>query len=119
MLAGAGELVCGVIKDTIDSTNQILTCGHRELENLFHIFKPCELIRMLHETNEGYFNEKWNADEPLKMMLKIVSYSSESFKSYFYGFKSFEEFMLAFYILEVHFKLWDVIRGKWVGRNET
>jgi len=119
MLAGAGELVCGVTKDTFDSPNKILICGHCwELENLFHIFKPCELMRMLHGSSEGYFNEKWNVDEPLKMMAKIVIYSDESFKSYFYGLKSLEEFMLAFYMLEVHFRLWHVPGGKWVERNE-
>ncbi|MCK4665606.1 hypothetical protein KAU33_02585 [Candidatus Dependentiae bacterium] len=119
MLAGAGGKVCGITKNTVDSPNQILACGHRELENLFHIFKPCELMRMLHGSSEGYFNEKWNADEPLKMMLKIVTHSSESFESYFYGLKSLEEFMLAFYMLEVHFRLWHVPGGKWIERNES
>ena len=118
MLAGAGGLVCGVTKDIPDSPNQMLACGHWELENLFHIFKPCELVRMLHGSNKGYFNEKWNADKPLRMMLNIVTCSNKSFESYFYGFKSFEEFMLAFYMLEVHLRLWDVTKGKWVTRNE-
>ena len=119
MLAGAGKLVCGHVNDNVDSPIEMLACGHLKYETVFHVFRPFELLEMLHDSNEGYFNEKWNVNEPLKMMLKIVTHSSESFKLYFYRFESFEEFMLAFYMLEVYSKLWDVTKGKWTGKNES
>jgi len=109
MLARAGELVYGVTNDN-GNPNYVVNCGHNEYETVFRLFRPCELLDMLNGHSGGYFTEyeTWNVKDPVETMKRIVEYTSgkDKDRKYFGQFKSIEEFMLAFYMLEVHWFIW-------------
>lgn len=114
MLADSGEVIYGITNDS-DDPNTLLACGHQEYETVFHLFRPGELLDMLHGYKGGYFTEceTWNVKNPLETMTKIAQYTSGTKKKYFSQFKSTEEFMLAFYMLEVHWYKWSDTGKMW------
>ena len=72
---------------------------------------------MLCGVKDGYFSVTegvWKDKNPLEMLTRITEYSNGFQKNYFDDFECFEEFMLAFYMLEVHALLWFPEKSEWI-----
>lgn len=117
MLLGAGDLIYEYSQYPIP--NYALGCGHNAYDIVFPVFTSNDIINLLHGSDNGYFNvfknkSLWNKEEPIEMVQRITKIASTLFWEYFHKFKSFEEFMLAFYMLEIHNVLWNDKKEKWI-----
>ena len=116
MLSNAGELTHGICCEEGDPNFKV-ACGHKVYEKVFPLFRPGELLSMLYGFKDGYFSRTegvWKEKKPLEMLTRIAEYSNAFQKKYFSEFECFEEFMLAFYMLEVHALLWFPEKSEWI-----
>ena len=116
MLSNAGELTYGVCYEEGDPNFKV-SCGHQMYEKVFPLFRPGELLSMLYGFKDGYFSRTegvWKDKAPLEMLTRIAEYSNAFQKNYFDDFECFEEFVLAFYMLEVHALLWFPEKSNWM-----
>lgn len=97
-------------------------CGHKAYDGIFPILRPDELFEMLNGFNGGYFTtnfvKRWNFKNPLEMMANIVSCSNLNHIRYFNTFDSIEEYILAFFMLEVNSLVWNDKDEMWVPNND-
>ena len=116
MLSNAGKLTHGTCCKDGDPNFKV-SCGHQVYEKVFPLFRPDELLLMLYGFKDGYFSRTegvWKEKKPLEMLTRIAEYANAFQKKYFSEFECFEEFVLAFYMLEVHALLWSPEKNEWI-----